>query len=272
MKFPEELSSSTSKWLSIEDTPSTSSACNLGASPAIDRHNPIILSDSRRNPTCPLPVMSSKPALNHELLIKSHKKPSAFNLAAAHQKKKSVNDQKAKIKSVGKSVDFINRSSCVMMSSSDQNLFTPPSSSRYLLSENMLSDDLPDLYPVLETINAKSEKVLALETVEKVSSPSSSLDSSFILSSSDKSFLPSNKKSEQVVVLRVSLHCKGCAAKVRKHISRMEGVTSFNIDFAAKKVTVVGDVTQLGVLTAISKVKNAQLWTSETPISSRIPS
>lgn len=28
----------------------------------------------------------------------------------------------------------------------------------------------------------------------------------------------------QVVVLRVSLHCKGCEGKLRKHISRMEGV------------------------------------------------
>ena len=32
------------------------------------------------------------------------------------------------------------------------------------------------------------------------------------------------------------------------------GVTSFNIDFAAKKVTVVGDVTPLSVLASISKV------------------
>lgn len=63
-----------------------------------------------------------------------------------------------------------------------------------------------------------------------------------------------------VVVLRVSLHCKGCERKMRKHISRMEGVSSFNIDFAAKKVTVVGNVTPLGVLNSISKVKNAQLW------------
>jgi hypothetical protein len=37
-------------------------------------------------------------------------------------------------------------------------------------------------------------------------------------------------------------------------------VTSFNIDFAAKKVTVVGDVTPLGVLNSVSKVKNAQFW------------
>ena len=38
------------------------------------------------------------------------------------------------------------------------------------------------------------------------------------------------------------------------------GVTSYNIDFAAKKVTVVGDVTPLSVLASISKVKNAQFW------------
>ncbi|KAI3989259.1 hypothetical protein MKX01_013507 [Papaver californicum] len=72
----------------------------------------------------------------------------------------------------------------------------------------------------------------------------------------------------QVVVLRVSLHCKGCEAKVRKHVSRMEGVTSFNIDFANKKVTVTGDITPLGVLTSVSKVKNAEFWTSSSTASS----
>ncbi|KAI3966279.1 hypothetical protein MKX01_027447 [Papaver californicum] len=72
----------------------------------------------------------------------------------------------------------------------------------------------------------------------------------------------------QVVVLRVSLHCKGCEAKVRKHVSRMEGVTSFNIDFMNKKVTVTGDVTPLGVLTSVSKVKNAEFWPSSSTTSS----
>nr|CAB3464774.1 unnamed protein product [Digitaria exilis]CAB3473142.1 unnamed protein product [Digitaria exilis] len=65
---------------------------------------------------------------------------------------------------------------------------------------------------------------------------------------------------QQVVVLRVSLHCKGCAGKVKKHISKMEGVTSFDIDIPTKKVTVVGDVTPLGVLNSIAKVKSAQFW------------
>ncbi|KAK8611284.1 hypothetical protein V6N13_131340 [Hibiscus sabdariffa] len=39
----------------------------------------------------------------------------------------------------------------------------------------------------------------------------------------------------RVVVLRVSLHRKGCEGKLRKHLSRMEGVTSFSIDFKVKK-------------------------------------
>ncbi|KAL6604025.1 hypothetical protein ACP70R_044386 [Stipagrostis hirtigluma subsp. patula] len=74
-------------------------------------------------------------------------------------------------------------------------------------------------------------------------------------------------RQHQVVVLRVSLHCKGCAGKVKKHISKMEGVTSFDIDIATKKVTVAGDVTPLGVLNSISKVKSAQFWpaTSSSP-------
>ncbi|KAK9069164.1 hypothetical protein SSX86_013280 [Deinandra increscens subsp. villosa] len=73
---------------------------------------------------------------------------------------------------------------------------------------------------------------------------------------------------DQVVELRVSIHCKGCAGKVKKHLSRMEGVTSFHIDLESKKVTVVGDVTPLSVLSSISKVKNAQLWPSSGSSSS----
>ncbi|MED6180048.1 hypothetical protein PIB30_006864 [Stylosanthes scabra] len=70
---------------------------------------------------------------------------------------------------------------------------------------------------------------------------------------------------DQVVVLRVSLHCKACEGKVRKHISKMEGVKSFSIDMEAKKVTIMGHVTPLGVLSSLSKVKkNAQLWPSPT--------
>ncbi|KAL3638104.1 hypothetical protein CASFOL_017974 [Castilleja foliolosa] len=64
----------------------------------------------------------------------------------------------------------------------------------------------------------------------------------------------------QVVVMRVSIHCQGCADKVKKHLSRMEGVTSFSIDLENKRVTVKGHVSPSGVLDSISKVKKAEFW------------
>ncbi|KAL8129006.1 hypothetical protein V2J09_018161 [Rumex salicifolius] len=76
----------------------------------------------------------------------------------------------------------------------------------------------------------------------------------------------------QVVVLRVSLHCKGCVAKLRKHLSKMEGVTSFSIDLETKRVTVIGSVSPLDVLTSISRVKNAQFWPSPATSSSSFSS
>ncbi|GLT27339.1 hypothetical protein SLA2020_023450 [Shorea laevis] len=64
----------------------------------------------------------------------------------------------------------------------------------------------------------------------------------------------------QVVVMRVSLHCQGCAGKVEKHLSKMEGVSSFSIDLDSKRVTVMGHVSPVGVLESISKVKRAEFW------------
>ncbi|KAJ7968173.1 Heavy metal-associated domain containing protein [Quillaja saponaria] len=57
----------------------------------------------------------------------------------------------------------------------------------------------------------------------------------------------------QVVVMRVSLHCQGCAGKVKKHLSKME-------DLESKRVTVMGNISPTGVLDSISKVKRAELW------------
>ncbi|KAJ4744855.1 Heavy metal-associated isoprenylated plant protein 3 [Rhynchospora pubera] len=69
----------------------------------------------------------------------------------------------------------------------------------------------------------------------------------------------SNDQVYQVVVMKVSIHCQGCAGKVRKHLSKMEGVTSFSIDLESKKVTVMGHVSPAGVLESLSKVKKAEL-------------
>ncbi|XP_031491644.1 protein SODIUM POTASSIUM ROOT DEFECTIVE 1-like [Nymphaea colorata] len=74
---------------------------------------------------------------------------------------------------------------------------------------------------------------------------------------------PTSDARFHVVVMRVSLHCQGCAGKVKKHISKMEGVTSFSIDLETKRVTVMGHVSPLGVLESISKVKKAEFWHSE---------
>ncbi|XP_048226274.1 protein SODIUM POTASSIUM ROOT DEFECTIVE 1-like [Ricinus communis] len=81
-----------------------------------------------------------------------------------------------------------------------------------------------------------------------------------LLASSSSSPLPSSDQVFQVVVMRVALHCQGCAGKVKKHLSKMEGVTSFSIDLEAKRVTVMGHVSPVKVLESISKVKRAEFW------------
>jgi len=64
----------------------------------------------------------------------------------------------------------------------------------------------------------------------------------------------------KMVVLRVSMHCNGCARKVKKHISKIEGVTSYQVDLETKMVVVIGDIVPFEVLESVSKVKSAELW------------
>ncbi|RZC64836.1 hypothetical protein C5167_008529 [Papaver somniferum] len=135
-------------------------------------------------------------------------------------------------------------------------LFTPPGSTRYLLSDSSFID----IDPVSE-FNPRSALVpiRSSSTKEAAAIPKDNLD---LASPATLKTCSSTRTADQVVVLRVSLHCKGCAGKVRKHISRMEGVTSFIIDFPSKKVTVIGNVTPLSVLASVSRVKSAQFWPS----------
>ncbi|XP_039012696.1 protein SODIUM POTASSIUM ROOT DEFECTIVE 2-like [Hibiscus syriacus] len=130
-------------------------------------------------------------------------------------------------------------------------LRSPSGSSRYLLSNTPFIDWLSDSDRVSPSVPAQPTKPNHV----------SSNDSPALKSSS------SARSHHQVVVLRVSIHCKGCEGKIRKHISKMEGVTSFSIDLATKKVTVIGDVTPSSVLASVSRVKNAQLWPSATAAS-----
>ncbi|KAJ9543651.1 hypothetical protein OSB04_023358 [Centaurea solstitialis] len=162
------------------------------------------------------------------------------------------------------------------------------SSSRYLLNNPIFADDFKDsgdvnagamvvsepAWPEYEYDSpARIKKSLSssrrgYESPALVKSRSSSLRLEAPAESPGSKALRSRSRSrDQVVELRVSIHCKGCEGKVRKHISRMEGVRSFHIDLESKKVTVVGDVTPLSVLSSISKVKNAQFWPSPSPTS-----
>ncbi|KAJ1416888.1 Heavy metal-associated domain, HMA [Sesbania bispinosa] len=234
---------------------SSSNAIQLGGR-TIDRHNPII-NDSRRS-TSRAPCSSSQPPIDPKPYQKtkiknSSSKPNGQNKINATK----VHEQKNKSTAEKLTEHVANSYSSKPI---DSNLrrswhkppvdsITPPGSTRSLLSDTAFLDGSSDNGPVLAltTVDNKRSQVVLQDETNPAFKPSSSS-------------CPKSGSSDQVVVLKVSLHCKGCEGKVRKHLSRMQGVTSFNIDFAAKKVTVVGDVTPLSVLASISKVKNAQLW------------
>ncbi|KAJ9186208.1 hypothetical protein P3X46_005737 [Hevea brasiliensis] len=262
------------------DQPSSSSTSSSSLPPtiqlggrAIDRHNPIIR-DQRRTPRSLslAPCTSQSPPINpqpYHLLRKTKKDLAKVPAAATNKtnndqtktkssrKPNERKDKKSSSKAAGD--DIAEKYSSSPSSSTSvvkedvfrkswakrSDFITPPGSSRYLLSEKDFLDGLYDYDPVLALVPAEPNNSKQQESTSSKASSTSNSEG------------PSN----QVVVLRVSLHCKGCEGKVRKHLSRMEGVRSYSIDFAAKKVTIVGDVTPLGVLASVSKVKSAQFWT-----------
>ncbi|KAK6943714.1 Heavy metal-associated domain, HMA [Dillenia turbinata] len=277
---------STAICLSMDhNQPSSSTTIHLGGR-AIDRHNPII-GDGRRfiNATkalapCTSQTLPINPKPYHQLNNNNNTKKKKKKISSDTSTSKSVKFVGADHQNgVEKTSQVYRRSfsgpSDLVLRNSRGNKFgeliSPLDSSRYLLGENNAGsiDALSDFDPVSSLVPFKHS------TTNKLLNPDDNLavkqQSSSCSSSSSRSadqviqMIRYSVPQPKVVVLRVSLHCKGCEGKVRKHISRMQGVTSFNIDFAAKKVTVVGDVTPLGVLASISKVKNAQLWTPSMP-------
>ncbi|ESR37977.1 hypothetical protein CICLE_v10029192mg [Citrus x clementina] len=160
--------------------------------------------------------------------------------------------QKSSRKISAKQTDHLRRKSSADIT--DLNGDSSYGSSRYLLSDKPFTD-------------WKSESDHHATALARSQSAKPKLVTSSNDSPSLKSF-STNKSRDKVVVLRVSIHCKGCEGKVRKHISKMEGVTSFSIDLATKKVTIIGDVTPSGVLASVSSVKKAQFWPSSTSASS----
>ncbi|KAJ9698318.1 hypothetical protein PVL29_007413 [Vitis rotundifolia] len=219
----------------------------------INHHNPYLSDRRRSRPLVPVPCSSQLP----------------ISPTLHHQKSR---------KSSAKQTDLSRKRSA------DKNdLTSPPGSSRYLLSDTPIFNLLPDSDRVSALVPTQIARPLVPTQIARPLVPTqtarplvptktarprrlNSNDSPALVSSS------SARSHDQVVVLWVSLHCKGCEGKLRKHISKMEGVTSFSIDLATKKVTVIGDVTPLGVLASVSRVKNAQLWPSPTSSSSPLSS
>ncbi|KAF5737142.1 putative chloroplast-targeted copper chaperone [Tripterygium wilfordii] len=245
------------------DEASSSSSIQLGGR-AIDRHNPIIRDQKRLTRRGGLPAApSSSPSAQPPIDPKKNSTTRPKNndrkgkKSSSSNKPKSTSDKSSSGSGSGsgKALEY-------------HRLIAPPlrDSSRYLLSETAFFDGLSDFDPVLTMVPAEAEaepnKITSVST-EALSNPNEQISSKPSSSQSDKSSPPScSTSSDQVVVLRVSLHCRGCEGKVRKHLSRMKGVTSFNIDYAAKKVTIIGDISPVTALASVSKVKSAQFWTA----------
>ncbi|XP_027072238.1 protein SODIUM POTASSIUM ROOT DEFECTIVE 1-like isoform X2 [Coffea eugenioides] len=124
--------------------------------------------------------------------------------------------------STSSSSSFGNRKSwsCSSTKAPAGDFISPPGSSRYLLSDqasffNLITEDFDPLNKLLPP-------VVEAEPPVNHSKPSNSDDNnSKALQKDDQS---KSRSPDQVVVLRVSLHCRGCERKMRKHISRMEGI------------------------------------------------
>lgn len=203
------------------------------------------------------------PKIKTPIPCSSHQLPFDPKNYYHHQKDRKRHDEKLRRKSSADVTD-LGVSSRYLLSDS-----TTPFIDFLSSSDNCTSGDAKALVPskplraksTNERLIYRSSSTRSLES--PVYKPSPAFSNDLCVYKSTRSC-----PREQVVELRVSIHCKGCEGKVRKHISRMEGVKSVNIDLASKKVTVIGDVTPLGVLASISKVKNAQFWPSPATSSS----
>ncbi|GER29404.1 heavy metal transport/detoxification superfamily protein [Striga asiatica] len=188
-----------------------------------------------------------------------------------------------------KSIDFFCASpaSTAICSSIDHRTNVAP-----CLSSNKPSHDKPR-----KSFTHKSDKLLRRKSSADVEDLVKLRASSRYLLSDDQSFLDSSKALLPVMGNNAAdrdnyyktFSTDGFRGKMSDHVKGHElqknpsnpqanseniyqewkaSVTSFSIDLATKKVTVTGDVSPLGVLKSISKVKNAQFWASSNSSSS----
>ncbi|KAK9061459.1 hypothetical protein SSX86_018640 [Deinandra increscens subsp. villosa] len=253
----------------IHHLPSSSSAASATATAnggrAIDRHNPIIHDQKRLSRT-----------INNWENHQNNQKKKSKTTTKSSNGFADENSGEQLVTAV-KNNQVVRRQGGVLLGwgcTRPGDFISPANSSRFLLTDKALSDQFDPLLkqisppPVVPPppVAAAEEKGYSYDDRKSFKKDDGNLSFSSPVETPPRcsSSVSSRSSDQQVVVLKVSLHCRGCERKMRKHISKMEGVTSFNIDFMAKKVTVVGDITPLAVLTSVSKVKNAKLLTPTT--------
>ncbi|KAH7427686.1 hypothetical protein KP509_10G055100 [Ceratopteris richardii] len=65
----------------------------------------------------------------------------------------------------------------------------------------------------------------------------------------------------KVITVEAFIHCQGCARRIKKTLSKLEGVNTFHVDTDQHKVTVVGCLTEDEVLQSVRKgIKGTGLW------------
>ncbi|CAL9185229.1 unnamed protein product [Musa hybrid cultivar] len=68
----------------------------------------------------------------------------------------------------------------------------------------------------------------------------------------------------ETVVLKVGMSCQGCIGAVKRVLTKMEGVESFDVDLKEQKVTVKGNVKPEDVFQTVSKTgKKTSFWEAE---------
>ncbi|KAM1039479.1 hypothetical protein ACFX13_029529 [Malus domestica] len=68
-------------------------------------------------------------------------------------------------------------------------------------------------------------------------------------------------KAMSIVELLVHMDCEGCEKRIRRAISKIEGVDSLEIDMDTQKVTVTGYVDQRKVLKVVRRTgRRAEFW------------
>ncbi|MQM13616.1 hypothetical protein Taro_046546 [Colocasia esculenta] len=71
----------------------------------------------------------------------------------------------------------------------------------------------------------------------------------------------SSIRNVEIVELEVHMDCEGCEKRIRKAISKLEGVDCVDVDMDMQKVTVTGYVDRQDVLKAVRRTgRKAEFW------------